>query len=47
VKRDGEWMAVPMCSMNQRDWGEVYEARLRDPSLQDAGLREAAAATGA
>jgi hypothetical protein len=45
VKRDGEWTAVPMCSMNQRAWGEVYDARLRDPSLQTAGLQGAAAET--
>jgi hypothetical protein len=34
VKRDGEWVAVPMCSMNQRAWSEVYEERLRDPALR-------------
>jgi hypothetical protein len=33
VKRNGEWMAVPMCSMNQHTWSEVYDARLRDPEL--------------
>ncbi|MEO5719782.1 MAG: hypothetical protein ABIR29_14590, partial [Chthoniobacterales bacterium] len=33
VKRDGEWIAVPMCSMNQQTWSEVYEARLADPEL--------------
>ena len=33
VKRNGEWMAVPMCSMNQQTWSEVYDARLRDPEL--------------
>jgi hypothetical protein len=33
VKRDGEWQAVPMCSMNQQTWSEVYENRLRDPEL--------------
>ena len=33
VKRDGEWVAVPMCSMNQQTWSEVYEARLNDPEL--------------
>jgi hypothetical protein len=33
VKRDGAWVAVPMCSMNQQTWSEVYDARLRDPEL--------------
>ena len=33
VKRDGEWVAVPMCSMNQQTWSEVYDARLKDPEL--------------
>lgn len=33
VKRDGEWQAVPMCSMNQQTWSEVYETRLSDPEL--------------
>ncbi|MEO7165446.1 MAG: radical SAM protein [Spartobacteria bacterium] len=33
VKRDGEWVAVPMCSMNQQTWSEVYDARLNDPEL--------------
>lgn len=33
VKRNGEWEAVPMCSMNQKAWGEVYEDRLQDPNL--------------
>ena len=33
VKRNGEWMAVPMSSMNQQTWSEVYDARLRDPDL--------------
>ena len=33
VKRNGEWVAVPMCSMNQQTWSEVYEARLHDPEL--------------
>ena len=33
VKRNGEWVAVPMCSMNQQTWSEVYEARLNDPEL--------------
>lgn len=33
VKRDGEWVAVPMCSMNQQTWSEVYDGRLQDPEL--------------
>ncbi|MEO8043286.1 MAG: hypothetical protein ABI674_00135, partial [Spartobacteria bacterium] len=33
VKRNGEWVAVPMCSMNQQTWSEVYDARLQDPEL--------------
>ena len=33
VKRDGEWVAVPMCSMNQQTWSEVYDGRLNDPEL--------------
>ena len=37
VKRDGEWAAVPMCSMNQQTWSEVYEARLNDLELVRQG----------
>nr|MDQ6914148.1 hypothetical protein [Verrucomicrobiota bacterium] len=33
VKRNGEWQAVPMCSMNQQTWSEVYDSRLQDPEL--------------
>lgn len=33
VKRNGEWEAVPMCSMNQEIWAEVYQARLEDSEL--------------
>ena len=33
VKRNGEWQAVPMCSMNQQTWSEVYDGRLNDPEL--------------
>ena len=33
VKRNGEWQAVPMCSMNQQTWSEVYDGRLQDPEL--------------
>jgi hypothetical protein len=33
VKRNGQWEAVPMCSMNQQTWSEVYDGRLSDPEL--------------
>lgn len=33
VKRNGQWEAVPMCSMNQQTWSEVYDSRLSDPEL--------------
>ncbi len=33
VKRNGEWVAVPMCSMNEQTWSEVYDGRLQDPDL--------------
>ena len=33
VKRNGQWEAVPMCSMNQQTWAEVYDSRLEDPAL--------------
>lgn len=33
VKQNGEWVAVPMCSMNERKWSEIYDERLRDPAL--------------
>ncbi|MFN2507228.1 MAG: hypothetical protein ABR589_00460, partial [Chthoniobacterales bacterium] len=33
VKRNGQWEAVPMCSMNQQTWSEVYESRLQDAEL--------------
>jgi hypothetical protein len=26
-------MAVPICSMNQHTWSEVYDAGLNDPEL--------------
>lgn len=32
VKEDGEWKAVPMCSMNQAKWREVLAARQTAPS---------------
>lgn len=28
VKENGEWVATPMCKMNQAKWQEVYERRL-------------------
>jgi hypothetical protein len=28
VKQDGEWVAVPMCKMNEAKWSEVYAKRL-------------------
>ncbi len=34
VKENGQWRAVPMCSMNQRKWAEIYEERLRDAVRQ-------------
>lgn len=43
VKENGKWRAVPMCSMNQQTWGEIYETRLRDPAL----LRQRQAWSGA
>ena len=33
VKQDGEWIAVPMCKMNEAKWSEVYQRRLEDPIL--------------
>ena len=33
VKRNGEWEAVPMCSMNQQTWSEIYSERLANPAL--------------
>jgi hypothetical protein len=30
---NGEWEAVPMCAMNERRWGELYEDRLREAAL--------------
>ena len=30
VKRDGKWEAVPMCSMNQAGWNELYAERLSE-----------------
>ena len=41
VKENGEWRAVPMCSMNQKKWSEIYEDRLRNPALlQEAQVFE-------
>ncbi len=34
VKVDGEWTAVPMCSMNQKMWSSIYQERENDPALQ-------------
>ena len=34
VKQNGEWVAVPMCKMNQEMWSSVYEERLGDPALR-------------
>jgi hypothetical protein len=42
VKRDGEWVAVPMCSMNQETWSKVYDERLNDPEL----IKQPQVATG-
>jgi hypothetical protein len=36
VKQDGEWVAVPMCKMNEAKWSEVYTRRLQDPALVGA-----------
>ncbi|MBA2623898.1 MAG: hypothetical protein H0U88_09830, partial [Chthoniobacterales bacterium] len=33
VKRNGQWEAIPMCSMNQQTWVEVYDGRLQDLAL--------------
>ncbi len=32
VKENGEWVAVPMCRMNEKKWSEVYERRLASPA---------------
>jgi hypothetical protein len=34
VKEDGEWVAVPMCKMNEAKWSEVYQRRLQNPELR-------------
>jgi hypothetical protein len=34
VKEDGEWVAVPMCKMNEAKWSEVYARRLENPELR-------------
>ncbi|NJK91382.1 MAG: hypothetical protein HC904_05860 [Blastochloris sp.] len=34
VKRHGVWEAVPMCSMNQKSWSDLYQERLDDPALK-------------
>jgi hypothetical protein len=33
VKEKGGWRAVPMCSMNQQKWSQIYEERLHDRTL--------------
>lgn len=33
VKIDGQWQAVPMCSMNQATWSLIYQERALDPTL--------------
>ena len=33
VKERGEWVAVPMCKMNEAKWSEVYAQRLTSGSL--------------
>ncbi|MGF1656892.1 MAG: hypothetical protein ACFCU3_07945 [Verrucomicrobiales bacterium] len=37
VKMDGEWQAVPMCSMNQAMWAKIYEERDADRNLHLQG----------
>ena len=32
-RASGEWEAIPMCAMNQRRWGDLYDERLSDPVL--------------
>ncbi len=34
VKQNGEWVAVPMCKMNEAKWSEVYQRRLADAALR-------------
>jgi len=47
VKQEGEWVAVPMCKMNEAKWGELYARRIADPALrampQAKEIREPAA----
>jgi hypothetical protein len=33
VKREGIWEAVPMCSMNQKVWSDIYRERSERPDL--------------
>ncbi len=33
VKMDGQWLEVPMCSMNQANWSRIYAERASDPEL--------------
>ena len=39
VKEHGEWVAVPMCKMNEAKWSEVYERRLQTPAQETEGQR--------
>ena len=34
VKRNGEWEAVPMCSMNHQVWSDIYQERAQRPELR-------------
>ena len=46
VKERGEWVAVPMCKMNEAKWSEVYAQRLRDPALRGQSRFRALAPAG-
>lgn len=51
VKENGEWVAVPMCRMNETKWSQVYDRRLQEvrpsrgeredlrPALEDQAAR--------
>jgi len=34
IREGNEWKAVPMCSMNQAKWAQVYDQRLQDETLR-------------
>jgi len=34
VKRNGQWEAVPMCSMNHQVWSDIYQERAQRPELR-------------